>query len=90
MNFRLEQKKHRKDEVLQEPAERKRPQSWISLIVVLEDRRSASEAGSGAYLAALTDVTAMVFSFSVPVTVAFAPACLSSVASAALSLVSSV
>ena len=90
MNFRLAQKKHREDEVLQERAERKRPQSWTSLIVVLEVRRSSSEVDSGAYLAALTEVTAMVFSFSVPVTVAFAPACLSSVASAALSLVSSV
>lgn len=90
MNFRLEQKKHREVGALQEPAERKRPQSWTSLIVAPEVRRSESEVGSGAYWAALTDVTAMVFSFSVPVTVAFAPACLSSVASAALSLVSSV
>lgn len=42
------------------------------------------------YCAALTEFTVMVLSFSVPMTVTFAPACLSSVARAALSLVSSV
>lgn|SRR5216683_4661726 len=42
------------------------------------------------YRAAVTDFTVMVLSLSVPVTVAFAPACLSKVARASLSLVSSV
>jgi len=39
---------------------------------------------------ALTELTVMVLSFSVPVTVTFVPACLSRVARAALSLASSV
>src|SRR3954470_10456404 len=50
----------------------------------------ALESEARAYCAALTEVTEIVLSFSLPVTVAFAPACLSRVARAALSLVSSV
>ena len=42
------------------------------------------------YCTALTELTVMVLSFSVPVTLTLAPACLSSVARAALSLVSRV
>ena len=58
-----------------------------------QDARAAADVISNygdAYLAALTELTVMVLSFSVPVTVALAPACLSSVARAALSPVSSV
>ena len=42
------------------------------------------------YFMAATLLTSIVLSFSVPVTVTLAPACLSSVSSAALSVVSSV
>src|SRR5581483_4092708 len=52
--------------------------------------RHRRKIGSTVHLAGLTELTAIVLSFSVPVTVALAPACLSSVASAALSVVSSV
>src|SRR5262249_47381290 len=45
---------------------------------------------SDAYFAAATELTVMVLPLSVPVTVTFAPACLSSVARAALSVVSRV
>lgn len=52
--------------------------------------RGSENIGSRSHLAAFTEATVIVLSFSVPVTVALAPACLSSVANAALSLVSSV
>src|SRR5579864_3781963 len=52
MNFRVEQKKRRQD-LLQAKAERKRPQSWTSLIVLcLRSEGPSLRSVQGVYLAA--------------------------------------